>query len=67
MNESCKITPGIAKNKTDTFLVAIKNQYLLVATTPNFKLLYLYSNVSLSIPLPDFLSALVLQVFDIKS
>lgn len=28
MNESCKIIPGIAKNKTDTFLIAIKKQYI---------------------------------------
>lgn len=36
MNESCKITPGIAKNKTDTFLIAIKKPILTSGYHTNF-------------------------------
>lgn len=52
-NESCKITSGIAKNKTDTFLIAIKKPILTSGHCT--KLPCLYSCVSLSIALPDSL------------
>lgn len=36
MNESCKITSEIAKNKTDTFLIAIEKPILTSGYHTNF-------------------------------